>query len=122
MSDSYYDLYHFKNNKIGVKIDGWKISVKAVEKAREELKSYQAEMDDFQAKVNSRKRDAKDNFDEMMKVFERKKEERKKDQRKKEQRQKDQEDHKQSDDVLKKLAEEMENIKRLLENHISTSQ
>ena len=61
-----YDLYYYNENAIGERFLGEKVSEKIVEKAREALKIYQTEMDEFQSKILATKRDSNEAYMKMM--------------------------------------------------------
>ena len=59
-------MYHYNDNAIGKKFRGEKISETCVEKAREALKIYNTEMDEFQSKILATKRVSAEAYDKMM--------------------------------------------------------
>ena len=62
----HYDLYHYNGNEVGERFQGKTVSEKNVEKAREALKIYLTEMDEFQSKILATKRDSAEAYDKMM--------------------------------------------------------
>ena len=52
----HYDLYHYNDNEVGGRFRGERISEKNVEKAREAYKNHHTEMDEFQSKILTTKR------------------------------------------------------------------
>ena len=59
-------MYHYNGNAVGKKFRGEKISETCVEKAREALKIYNTEMDEFQSKILATKRVSAEAYDKMM--------------------------------------------------------
>ena len=72
----HYELYHYNGNEVGDRFQG-KMKGKNVEKAREALKIYLTEMDDFQSKILATKRDSSEAYDKMMEDLENPKENKK---------------------------------------------
>ena len=61
-----FDLCHYNDNAVGKPFRGEKISETNVEKAREALKIYNTEMDEFQSKILATKRVSAEAYDKMM--------------------------------------------------------
>jgi prefoldin subunit 5 len=59
-------LYHYNGNEVGDRFQGKTISGKNVEKAREALKIYLTEMDEFQSKILATKRDSAEAYNKMI--------------------------------------------------------
>ena len=59
-------MYHYNGNEVGDRFQGKTISGKNVEKAREALKIYLTEMDEFQSKILATKRDSAEAYNKMM--------------------------------------------------------
>ena len=62
-------MCHYNDNAVGKPFRGEKISETNVEKAREALKIYNTEMDEFQSKILATKRVSAEAYDKMMEDF-----------------------------------------------------
>lgn len=64
--EKHHNLYHYIDKQRREKLDGKTISAKNIKKAREELKSYKAEMDEFLSNFRRTKQDSTNSYMKML--------------------------------------------------------
>ena len=57
-----YQLWHYNDGNYGKEVENLYIKEQIVNKAREYMKSYEQEMNDFQSKINQIKKDSKQRY------------------------------------------------------------
>ena len=68
--EKHYNLYHYIDKQRKEKLEGKTISAKNIKKAREALKSYKAEMDDFMSNFRRTKQDSTNSYMKMLEELE----------------------------------------------------
>ena len=68
--EKHYNLYHYIDKQRKEKLEGKTISAKNIKKAREELKSYKAEMDEFMSNFRRTKQDSNNSYMKMLEELE----------------------------------------------------
>ena len=68
--EKHHNLYHYIDKQRREKLDGKTISSKNIKKAREELKSYKAEMDEFLSNFRRTKQDSTNSYMKMLEELE----------------------------------------------------
>ena len=54
-----YELWHYNDGNYGKKVENAYLTEQIVDKAREYMKTYEQEVNDFQSKINQIKKDSK---------------------------------------------------------------
>ena len=68
--EKHYNLYHYIDKQRKEKLEGKTISAKNIKKAREELKSYKAETDEFLSNFRRTKQDSNNSYMKMLEELE----------------------------------------------------
>ena len=68
--EKHYNLYHYIDKQRKEKLEGKTISAKNIKKAREALKSYKAEMDEFMSNFRRTKQDSNNSYMKMLEELE----------------------------------------------------
>ena len=77
--EAYYELYHFKDSNKEEKFLGGKVTFANIKLAREVLKQYQLDMEEFQAKLIRKRKNSEKVFIKMLEDLKDKKKKRKND-------------------------------------------